>query len=80
MPVERDGADLIVADGKPGPAAAHQETVERARMDQRNEGGVFDPADAPALKVETGRPSSSVKYRKFPPCRCPTGQVSPLPI
>ena len=48
-PVERDGADLIVANGEPGPTAAHQKPVDAGRMDQGNNGGVFDQAQAAAL-------------------------------
>ena len=33
-------------------AAAHQEAVDAGGVDQRNDGGVFDPADAPPLEVE----------------------------
>ena len=50
-PVQGDGADLIVADGQPGVAAAHQVTVDAGGMFQGNEGGVFDTADAVALEV-----------------------------
>ena len=33
-PVERNGADLVVADGQPGPAAAHQEAVHAGGMNR----------------------------------------------
>ena len=49
---EADGADLIVADGEPGIAAAHQQAVDAGGADQRDQGGIFDPADAPALEVQ----------------------------
>ena len=49
---EGDGADLIVADGQPGVAAAHQQAVDAGRMDQRHQRGVLDAADAPAFQVE----------------------------
>src|ERR1700674_394853 len=32
--IERNGSNLVVADRQPGPAAAHQETVDPGRMDQ----------------------------------------------
>ncbi len=49
---EDNGADLIVADGEPGGAAADQETIDAGSVDQRDQGGVLDAADAPALQVE----------------------------
>ena len=42
-------------------AAAHQEAVDAGRMLEGHQSGVFDSADAPALEVETGMDSSSVK-------------------
>ena len=70
--VERDGADLIVADGQPGPSAAHQEAVDAGRMDQGNNGGVFDQAEAAALKVidleaqQFGEKEEVVRHRESP--------------
>ena len=61
--VERNGSNLIVTDGEPGPAAAHQKAVDARGMDQRDDGGVADTADAPASDHQTGSPSSSVKKR-----------------
>ena len=49
--VEGDGADLVVADGEPGPAAAYQVAIDAGRMDERNNGGVFDDAEFAALQV-----------------------------
>jgi hypothetical protein len=42
---------LIVPDGKPRPAASYQVTVDAGRMDQRDNRGVFDEAQAAALEV-----------------------------
>ena len=50
--VERNGRDLIVTDGKPGRSGADQIPVNPRRMNQRNDGGVADPPDAPMFQVE----------------------------
>ena len=50
--VERDGANLVVADLEPGRAAADQIAVDADRVDQRNDSGVFDHTDPAPLKVE----------------------------
>ena len=63
--VERDGADLIVADGQPGPAAADQEAVDADGVDQRDERGVFDHAEPAALQVIDLEAHSSVRNRMF---------------
>ncbi len=52
MPLERDGADLVVADGEPGPAAADQKAVHAGGIDQRNQRGVLDPADLQVARIE----------------------------
>ena len=49
-----DGADLVVADGKPRIAAADQDAVDARGADHGNQGGVFHAADAPAPHVEHG--------------------------
>ena len=49
-----DGADLVVADGQPGVAAADQDAVDAGGADHGNQGGVLHAADAPALNVEHG--------------------------
>ena len=70
--VERDGADLIVADGEPSPAAADQEAVDAGRMNQGNDGGVFDEAEAAALEVidleaqQFGEKEEVVRHRESP--------------
>ena len=50
--VERNGANLVVADGKPGRAAADQKAVDADRIDQRHDGGIFDHTEAAPLKVK----------------------------
>ena len=70
--VERNGADLIVADGQPSPAAAHQEAVDAGGMDQGNDGGVFDQAEPAALQVidleaqQFGEKEEFVRHRESP--------------
>ncbi len=49
---ERDGADLIVADGEPGVGAADQKTIDAGGMDKRNQGCVLNAADSPASDIE----------------------------
>ncbi len=52
-PFEGDGADLIVADGKPGGAGpADQEAVNANRIDERDDRGILDHADPAPLKVK----------------------------
>ena len=46
---EDNGADLIVADREPSGAHAHQKTIDAGSVDQRDQGGVLDAANAPAL-------------------------------
>ena len=72
---EGDGADLIEADGEPGVAAAHQKAVDAGGVDERNHGGVLDPADAAALEVEHRHGqqfrevTGVVRHRKRPSAR-----------
>ena len=49
--VERNGGNLVEADAQPGPAAAHQEAVDAGGMNQGNERGIANPADAAVLQV-----------------------------
>ena len=51
MPSKADGSDLVVADRQPGIAAAYQVAVDAGRMNQRNDGGVFDDAESAPLQV-----------------------------
>ena len=51
-PVERNGANLIVADGKPGRAAADQIAIDADRVQKGHDGGVFDHTDSAPLKVK----------------------------
>jgi len=50
--VQRDRANLIVADGEPGPASPYQVAVHADGVDEGDQRGVLDAADAPALEVE----------------------------
>ena len=50
-PIQRNGFYLIVTDRQQRPVAANQEAVDTNRVDQRNNRGVLDPAEAPPLKV-----------------------------
>src|SRR5438477_5847955 len=50
--VERNRANLIVPDGEPGPASADQESIYAGAMNQRNNRGVFDEAQAAALQIK----------------------------
>src|SRR5580658_2053934 len=71
-PVERNGADLIVPDAQPRPAAAHQEPVHAGGMNQGNNRGVFDQAQAAALQVinleaqQFGEKKKFVRHRESP--------------
>ena len=70
--VERYGANLVVPYGEPGPAAAQQETIHAGRMNQRNDRGVFDEAEAAALQVidleaqQFGKEEEFVRHRESP--------------
>ena len=48
---ERDAAHLIEANGKPRAARAYQKAVNARGVNERNNGGVADAADAPVLQV-----------------------------
>ncbi len=71
-PIERNGADLIVTNGEPRPAAAHEKPVYAGGMDEGNNGGVFDQAQAAALQVidleaqKFGEKEEVVRHRESP--------------
>jgi hypothetical protein len=61
---EGDGGDLVVPDDQPGVRAAHQETVDAGRVNERNDSGVFDSPDAFALKIEHRHRDEFCKVQK----------------
>ncbi len=48
--VQIEPADLIVADGEPGPPAAHQEAVDADRVHQRHDSRVADDTQPRPLR------------------------------
>ena len=54
-PAQGNPGDLIVTDRKPGSAPAHQNAVNPGRVDEGNNGGIANPANAPVFQIEYGQ-------------------------
>ena len=71
---ERDGCDLVVADGKPGGSGTHKIPVNAGGVNEGDDADVFDPADPALLQVEDGQAEKFgeveelVRHRLAPSC------------